>query len=39
MVKRRSSFVQPGRIDHLFRTPTGRGEVFLHYGDMTDAPT
>src|SRR3954471_5512352 len=37
-VKRRSSSINTGRIDHLYRDPHEAGvRFFLHYGDMTDA--
>lgn len=37
-VKRRSSSLNTGRVDHLYRDPHERGlRFFLHYGDMTDA--
>jgi GDPmannose 4,6-dehydratase len=37
-VKRRSSSINTGRIDHLYRDPHQPGvRFFLHYGDMTDA--
>src|SRR6478609_11003663 len=37
-VKRRSSSLNTGRIDHLYRDRHDRGvRFFLHYGDMTDS--
>src|SRR5579872_1008400 len=37
-VKRRSSSLNTGRIDHLYRDPHDAGSrFFLHYGDLTDA--
>jgi GDPmannose 4,6-dehydratase len=37
-VKRRSSSINTGRIDHLYRDRHDRGiRFFLHYGDMTDS--
>jgi GDPmannose 4,6-dehydratase len=37
-VKRRSSSLNTGRIDHLYRDRHEAGvRLFLHYGDMTDA--
>jgi GDPmannose 4,6-dehydratase len=37
-VKRRSSSLNTGRIDHLYRDRHEAGvKLFLHYGDMTDA--
>jgi GDPmannose 4,6-dehydratase len=37
-VKRRSSSLNTGRVDHLYQDPHEKGKVFfLHYGDVTDA--
>ena len=37
-VKRRSSSLNTGRIDHIYQDPHERGLKFiLHYGDVTDA--
>jgi GDPmannose 4,6-dehydratase len=37
-VKRRSSSLNTGRVDHLYVDPhMGNAKFFLHYGDMTDA--
>jgi len=37
-VKRRSSSLNTGRIDHLYTDPhDGASRFFLHYGDLTDA--
>ena len=37
-VKRRSSSLNTGRVDHLFRDPHESDQRFtLHYGDMTDS--
>ncbi len=37
-VKRRSSSLNTGRVDHLYVDPHVEGaKFFLHYGDMTDA--
>lgn len=37
-VKRRSSSLNTGRVDHLYRDPHSRGaRFFMHYGDLTDA--
>jgi len=37
-IKRRSSLLNTGRIDHLYRDPHESGYDFsLHYGDMTDS--
>src|SRR5438094_600685 len=37
-VKRRSSSLNTGRIDHLYVDPHEKGSnFFLHYGDMTDS--
>ena len=36
-VKRRSSSLNTGRIDHLYQDPHGKKlKFFLHYGDITD---
>jgi GDPmannose 4,6-dehydratase len=36
-IKRRSSLLNTGRIDHLYQDPhEQRRRLFLHYGDMTD---
>jgi GDPmannose 4,6-dehydratase len=38
-VKRRSSSLNTGRVDHLYRDPhEGRSRFVMHYGDLTDAP-
>src|SRR6186997_2888055 len=37
-VKRRSSSLNTGRVDHLYEDPHTKGaKFFLHYGDLTDA--
>jgi GDPmannose 4,6-dehydratase len=37
-IKRRSSSLNTQRIDHLYEDPHTRGQqLFLHYGDLTDA--
>jgi GDPmannose 4,6-dehydratase len=38
-IKRRSSAINTGRLDHLYRDRHDKGDVrlHLHYGDMTDA--
>eukprot|EP01036_Dinobryon_divergens_P061039 gene61039-81385_t len=37
-IKRRSSFFNTDRIDHLYRDPHESGvRLFLHYGDLTDS--
>ncbi len=37
-IKRRSSLINTGRIDHLYQDPHEMGANFhLHYGDLTDA--
>src|ERR1700694_172929 len=37
-VKRRSSSLNTGRVDHLYTDPHVEGtKFFLHYGDLTDA--
>ena len=37
-IKRRSSSLNTGRIDHLYQDPHLAGaHLFLHYGDLTDA--
>ncbi len=37
-IKRRSSLINTGRVDHLYQDPHLPGvRYFLHYGDMTDA--
>ena len=37
-VKRKSSSLNTGRIDHLYQDPHEKRKVFfLHYGDVTDA--
>src|SRR6187200_1480267 len=37
-VKRRSSSLNTGRVDHLYKDPHTEGtKFFLHYGDLTDA--
>ena len=37
-IKRRSSLLNTGRVDHLYEDPHTPGRRFLlHYGDMTDA--
>ncbi len=37
-VKRRSSSLNTGRIDHIYQSPFEKKRVFfLHYGDVTDA--
>src|SRR5215510_3210694 len=37
-IKRRSSLINTGRIDHLYQDPHERHVHFkLHYGDMTDS--
>ena len=37
-IKRRSSSLNTQRIDHLYEEPHTRGQqLFLHYGDLTDA--
>lgn len=37
-VKRRSSSLNTGRIDHLYKDPhESKVDFFLHYGDLTDA--
>src|SRR6478735_3582305 len=37
-IKRRSSLMNTGRIDHLYQDPHEKGVRFtLHYGDMTDS--
>lgn len=38
-IKRRSSSLNTGRIDHLYEDPHGNSpRMILHYGDLTDAP-
>jgi GDPmannose 4,6-dehydratase len=38
-IKRRSSSLNTGRIDHLYQDPHQADQrFFLHYGDMTDGP-
>jgi len=37
-IKRRSSSINTGRIDHLYQDPHVKDRNFiLHYGDMTDS--
>ena len=37
-VKRRSSSLNTGRVDHIYQDPHERTRKFiLHYGDVTDA--
>ena len=37
-IKRRSSLINTGRIDHLYQDPHEKNRNFiLHYGDMTDS--
>ncbi len=37
-VKRRSSSLNTGRVDHLYQDPHEKNRKFiLHYGDVTDA--
>ena len=37
-IKRRTSLLNTGRIDHLYQDPHAAGRKFyLHYGDMTDS--
>ena len=37
-VKRRSSSINTGRIDHIYQDPHVRNRKFiLHYGDITDS--
>ncbi len=37
-IKRRSSSLNTGRVDHLYTDPHEQGvRFFMHYGDMTDA--
>src|ERR1700681_434804 len=37
-VKRRSSWFNTGRVDHLYHDPHESGvRFFMHYGDLTDA--
>lgn len=37
-IKRRSSSLNSGRIDHIYRDPhSGDSQFILHYGDMTDS--
>jgi len=37
-IKRRSSSLNTGRVDHLYRDPhEPGGRFFMHYGDLTDA--
>ena len=37
-VKRRTSLINTGRIDHLYQDPHESGvRLTLHYGDLTDA--
>ena len=37
-IKRRSSFFNTQRIDHLYEAPQTKSQkFFLHYGDMTDS--
>ena len=37
-IKRRSSFFNSGRVDHLYRDPHEEDvKFFMHYGDLTDA--
>ncbi|HEX4069152.1 MAG TPA: GDP-mannose 4,6-dehydratase [Candidatus Babeliales bacterium] len=36
-IKRRSSFLNTQRVDHLYDNPAYQGRFFLHYGDVTDA--
>ncbi|MGH6822081.1 MAG: GDP-mannose 4,6-dehydratase [Methylocella sp.] len=37
-VKRRSSLINTGRVDHLYHDPHEAGvNFFLHYGDLTDS--
>jgi len=34
---RRSSSFNTGRIEHLYQDPHEKGNLFLHYGDLTDS--
>ena len=37
-VKRRSSSINTGRIDHIYQDPHAKNRTFiLHYGDITDS--
>jgi GDPmannose 4,6-dehydratase len=37
-IKRRSSYFNTGRVDHLYRDPHERNvNFFMHYGDLTDS--
>ena len=37
-IKRRTSLINTGRIDHLYRDPHEKNVKFkLHYGDLTDS--
>lgn len=37
-IKRRSSLLNTGRVDHIYEAPhTDNRRFFLHYGDLTDA--
>lgn len=39
-VKRRSSSINTGRVDHLYRDRHEKNvRFFMHYGDMTDSTT
>lgn len=35
-IKRRSSLINTGRIDHIYENPNCAHRFFLHYGDLTD---
>src|ERR1700751_3518977 len=37
-IKRRTSLIKTGRIDHLYQDPHEKGvRLKLHYGDLTDS--
>ena len=36
-IKRRASYFNTARIDHLYEDPHNNPRLFLHYGDLTDA--
>lgn len=36
-IKRRASLFNTSRIDHLYEDPHNNPNLYLHYGDLTDA--
>ena len=36
-IKRRASLFNTARIDHIYEDPSRNSNLFLHYGDLTDA--